>query len=90
MTAADTGALLAEAMLMIVKLGGPPLLAALVVGVIVALFQAVTQINEATLAFIPKLLALGVTMMLLGSFMFSTLSAYTRLVFDRMVALGGS
>ena len=90
MTAADTGALLAEAMLTIVKLGGPPLLAALVVGVIVALFQAVTQINEATLAFIPKLLALGVTMMLLGSFMFSTLSAYTRLVFDRMVALGGS
>lgn len=90
MTAADTGALLAEAMLTIVKLGGPPLLAALVVGVIVALFQAVTQINEATLAFIPKLLALGVTMMLLGSFMFSTLSAYTRLVFDRMVAMGGS
>lgn len=90
MTAADTGALLAEAILTIVKLGGPPLLAALVVGVIVALFQAVTQINEATLAFIPKLLALGVTMMLLGSFMFSTLSAYTRLVFDRMVAVGGS
>ena len=77
-------------MLTIVKLGGPPLLAALVVGVIVALFQAVTQINEATLAFIPKLLALGVTMMLLGSFMFSTLSAYTRLLFDRMVAVGGS
>ena len=90
MSAAETGALLAEAMLTIIKLGGPPLLAALVVGVIVALFQAVTQINEATLAFIPKLLALGVTMMLLGSFMFSTLSAYTRLVFDRMVALGGS
>ncbi len=90
MTAADTGALLAEAMLTIVKLGGPPLLAALVVGVIVALFQAVTQINEATLAFIPKLLALGVTMMLLGSFMFSTLSAYTRLLFDRMIAVGGS
>jgi flagellar biosynthetic protein FliQ len=90
MTAADTGALLAEAMLTIVKLGGPPLLAALVVGTIVALFQAVTQINEATLAFIPKLLALGVTMMLLGSFMFSTLSTYTRLVFDRMIAVGGS
>lgn len=90
MTAADTGTLLAEAMVTIVKLGGPPLLAALVVGVVVALFQAVTQINEATLSFIPKLLALGVTMMLLGSFMFSTLSSYTRLLFDRMVAVGGS
>jgi flagellar biosynthetic protein FliQ len=90
MTAADTGALLAEAMLTIVKLGGPPLLAALVVGVVVALFQAVTQINEATLSFIPKLLALGVTMMLLGSFMFATLTAYTQALFDRMVAVGGS
>ena len=90
MTAADTGALLAEAMMVIVKLGGPPLLAALVVGVVIALFQAVTQINEATLSFIPKLLALGVTMMLLGSFMFATLSGYTALLFDRMVAAGGS
>ena len=67
MTAADTGTLLAEAMMTIVKLGGPPLVAALVVGVVIALFQAVTQINEATLAFIPKLLALGVTMMLMWS-----------------------
>ena len=90
MTAADTGALLTDAMLTIVKLGGPPLMAALVVGVIVALFQAVTQINEATLSFIPKMLALGATMMLLGSFMFSTLSSYTRLLFDRLVAVGGS
>ena len=90
MTAADTGALLTDAMLTIVKLGGPPLMAALVVGVIVALFQAVTQINEATLSFIPKMLAMGATMMLLGSFMFSTLSSYTRLLFDRLVAVGGS
>jgi flagellar biosynthetic protein FliQ len=90
MTAADAGALLAEAMMTIVKLGGPPLLAALVVGVAVALFQAVTQINEATLSFIPKLLALGVTMMLLGSFMFATLTTYTQMLFDRIVAVGGS
>ena len=90
MTEADTGALLAEAMLIIAKLGGPPLLAALVVGVVIALFQAVTQINEATLAFIPKVLALGVTMVLLGSFMFTTLATYTRLLFDRIVAVGGS
>ena len=90
MTDADTGAVLAEAMLVIVKLGGPPLMAALVVGVIVALFQAVTQINEATLAFIPKLLAIGVTMMLLGSFMFATLASYTRILFDRLIAVGGT
>ncbi len=90
MTGSDTGAILAEAMLVAVKLGGPPLLAALIVGVIVALIQAVTQINEATLAFVPKLLALGVTAMLLGPFMFGTLAAYTRHVFDRMIVIGGS
>ena len=90
MNEADTGALLAEAMLIIAKLGGPPLLAALVVGVVIALVQAVTQINEAALAFIPKVLALGVTMVLLGSFMFTTLATYTRLLFDRIVAVGGS
>ncbi|MEI7711515.1 MAG: flagellar biosynthetic protein FliQ [Rhodospirillales bacterium] len=90
MTAADAGALMAETMAIVVKLGGPPLLAALVVGVIVALFQAVTQINEATFSFIPKLLALGVTMLLLGSFMFATLTSYTLLLFDRIVAIGAS
>lgn len=90
MTPADTGALLAETMFAIVKLGGPPLIAALAVGVLVALFQAVTQINEATLTFIPKVLVLGATMMLTGSFMFSSLATFTRLLFDRMVALGGS
>ncbi len=90
MTAAETGALLAETMVTIIKLGGPPLIAALAVGVMIALFQAVTQINEATLTFIPKLLVLGVTMMLTGSFMFTTLATYTRLLFDRMVAIGGS
>ena len=90
MTPSDTGALLAEAMIVCIKLGGPPLIAALVIGVIVALFQAVTQINEATLSFIPKLLALGVTIMLLGSFMFGTLSSYTLTLFDRLVAIGAS
>lgn len=90
MTASDTGTLLAEAMMVCIKLGGPPLLAALAIGVIVALFQAVTQINEATLSFIPKLLALGVTMLLLGSFMFATLSSYTLVLFDRIVAVGAS
>ena len=52
--------------------------------------QAVTQINEATLAFIPKLLVIGITLVLLGPFMFATLSNYTLTLFDRMIAVGGS
>ena len=50
--------LLRDGMLVMLKLGGPPLLVALVVGLLIALLQAVTQINEATLAFVPKVLAL--------------------------------
>ena len=87
---ADVGVLLRDGMLVMLKLGGPPLLVALAVGLLVALLQAITQINEATLAFVPKVLALGVALILLGPFMASTLVDYTRLLFDRIVAIGGS
>ncbi len=90
MNDADIAMLLRDGMLVMLKLGGPPLLATLVVGLLVALIQAITQINEATLAFVPKVLALGATLILLGPFMVATLSSYTRLLLDRLVAVGGS
>ena len=86
----DTAVLLRDGALVMLKLGGPPLLVALGVGLLVALLQAITQINEATLAFVPKVLALGVALILLGPFMASTLADYTHLLFDRIVAIGGS
>jgi flagellar biosynthesis protein FliQ len=52
----DTALMLRDGMLVMLKLGGPPLLVALAVGLVVSLLQAVTQINEATLAFVPKVL----------------------------------
>ena len=58
MNDADIAVLLRDGMLVMLKLGGPPLLVALAVGLVVSLLQAVTQINEATLAFVPKVLAL--------------------------------
>ncbi len=77
-------------MLVILQLGGPILGASLVVGVLVALFQAVTQINEATLAFLPKLAAIGLTMFLLAPFMTRTLTTFAHRVFDRIVVIGGT
>ena len=53
----DIALMLRDGMLVMLKLGGPPLLVALFVGLLVALLQAVTQINEATLAFLPKAMA---------------------------------
>jgi len=82
--------LLRDGMLVMLKLAGPPLLATLVVGLLVALVQAITQINEATLAFVPKILALGAALVLLGPFMVATLTSYTHLLLDRLVAVGGS
>ena len=77
-------------MIVMLKLGGPPLLVALGVGLLVSLLQAITQINEATLAFVPKAMALGLVLALLGPFMLATLTDYTHLLFDRLVAVGGS
>lgn len=90
MNDADIAMLLRDGMLVMLKLGGPLLLVALAVGLLVALLQAITQINEATLAFVPKVLALCAALVLLGPFMLATLSAYTQTLFDRLVAVGGS
>jgi len=68
----------------LLKIGGPLLIVGLLVGLVIFLLQAVTQINEATLAFLPKVAALAVTAILLGPFIFSTLDLYTRLLFDRV------
>jgi flagellar biosynthesis protein FliQ len=86
----DIAVSLRDGMLVMLKLGGPPLMVALAVGLIISLLQAITQINEATLAFVPKVLALGVALVLLGPFMLSTLSDYTHILFDRLIAIGGT
>ena len=85
----DVGMALRETLWVIVKLGGPLLMVGLVVGTLISLVQAVTQVNEATLAFLPKLLALGVAMALMGPFMLATLTDYTRVLADRMIQVGG-
>ncbi|MCX7379201.1 MAG: flagellar biosynthesis protein FliQ [Alphaproteobacteria bacterium] len=89
MQESDVAGLLREGMLVTLYVGGPPLLAALAVGMIVSLFQAATQINEQTLAFVPKVAVIGLTLMVLGSFMMATLSSFTLTLFDRLVAVGG-
>ncbi|MEJ0016544.1 MAG: flagellar biosynthesis protein FliQ [Acetobacteraceae bacterium] len=90
MSDTDVALLLRDGMLVMLKLGGPPLLVALAVGLVIALLQAVTQINEATLSFVPKVLALCAALVLLGPFMLATLTGYTHTLFDRLIVIGGS
>jgi flagellar biosynthetic protein FliQ len=64
MDAADVLALSRAAMLLILTVAGPMLIVALIVGVVIGLVQALTQIQEMTLTFVPKILAIGVAMLL--------------------------
>lgn len=90
MTDTDLATLLREGMLVTLKLAGPPLLAALIIGLVISLLQAVTQIHEQTLAFVPKVVVLGFALLLLGPYMLATLSAYAHLLFDRIISIGGT
>jgi len=65
-----------QALLITVLVSAPPLLAALVVGLLVSIFQAATQINEMTLSFIPKLLAIFASLVIAGPWMLATLIDY--------------
>jgi flagellar biosynthesis protein FliQ len=90
MNETDVGALIHDCMVVTMKLCLPILGVALVIGLVISFIQAVTQINEATLAFLPKLLAIGLALMMLGSFMATTLNGFSHRLFDRIVAVGGS
>jgi len=59
------------------KLGGPVLMVALVVGTVVGILQAVTQIQEMTLTFVPKVVAIGLTVLICGSWMLRSLANFT-------------
>jgi flagellar biosynthesis protein FliQ len=65
-----------EAGEIVILMAAPPLLAGLVVGLIISLFQAATQIQEMTLSFIPKLLAIGASLVFAGHWMLSLISDY--------------
>lgn len=66
----------------IAMVASPMLLGALVIGLLVSIFQAITQINEATLTFIPKMIVVSLIIVFLGSWMLDTLKGYTIEVFE--------
>ena len=79
----------AQALYMTLLLAAPLLLAALVTGLVVSIFQAATQINEMTLSFIPKLVAIFATMVVAGPWMLSLLVDYMRRLFESIPNLIG-
>jgi len=79
-----------QAIMIALKIAGPFLIAGLIVGLLVSIFQAVTSIQEQTLSFIPKILVTGAVMALAGPWMLDQLLAYTRDLFSQIPTLVGS
>lgn len=73
-----------EALKTTAMVAAPMLGAALVVGLIVSIFQAITQINEATLTFVPKMIIIGIVLVLAGPWMIDVMSTYTVGLFENM------
>jgi flagellar biosynthetic protein FliQ len=82
----DLGRQALEVTLMV---SAPLFLAALVTGLIVSIFQAATQINEMTLSFVPKLVAIFLTLVLAGPWMITLLTDFTRRLFEAIPGMIG-
>ena len=78
-----------QAVLMMLLLGGPILAVSLVVGLLVSIFQAITQIQEMTLAFIPKIVAIGLVLVIAGPWMLGQIVSYTEQLYGGIPGLVG-
>lgn len=79
--------ILQTAFLTLLKVAGPVLLIALVVGLVISIIQAATQIQEQTLSFVPKLLAIIAALVLMGNFIMNSLMEFTEQIFQTIGSL---
>ncbi|MDJ0951859.1 MAG: flagellar biosynthesis protein FliQ [Alphaproteobacteria bacterium] len=77
-----------DAILTLLMVAGPLMAISLTVGLLIALFQALTQIQEVTLTFVPKIVVVFVSMLLILPFMVATMRGFTEQLFDRIVGIG--
>jgi flagellar biosynthetic protein FliQ len=78
-----------EALMVTLMLAGPMLLFGLIVGLAISIFQAVTQINEMTLTFVPKILAIALALLIFLPWMINIATDFTRHMFDLIPQLVG-
>jgi flagellar biosynthetic protein FliQ len=88
MTEADTIEIAREAILVLLQVAGPLMLISLGVGLLISVFQVVTQVQEMTLTFVPKIVILFVSLLVLLPFMIGSLTSFTERLMDRIIALG--
>ncbi len=85
----DVATILHGGMITTLKMCAALLLAPLAAGLLVAILQAVTQVNDSTVAFLPKLVTSGVSAWIAGPFLGRTITDYMHSIMDAMVAIGG-
>jgi flagellar biosynthesis protein FliQ len=82
MTVTQVGSVMQQALYTALLVGGPIVLVSMAVGLVISVVQAATQINEATLTFVPKLIVVALVLLLLGPAMIGQLTDFTRFVFE--------
>ena len=78
---------LTQAITTVIICAAPMLIIAMIVGLLVSIFQATTQINEQTLAFVPKIVCVMLSLLLFGSFIFSTIGGFVTRLFNELNSL---
>ena len=88
MNAADAQSVAQDALLVMLQVSGPLMAVALIVGLTIALFQALTQVQEMTLTFVPKIIAMFVALLILLPYIGGVMNGFMTRISDRIVALG--
>jgi flagellar biosynthetic protein FliQ len=76
-----------EAFMTMIVVAGPVLIIALVVGLLISILQATTQLQEQTLSFVPKILAVVVALIVFGNFMLNALVGFTQTIFEMIATM---
>jgi len=79
--------ILTQAITTVIFCAAPMLIVAMVVGLLVSIFQATTQINEQTLAFVPKIVCVMLALLIFGGFIFATVGGFVNGLFDQLNSL---
>lgn len=87
MTQGDVLAILQDSLLVALKLAAPMLVASIAIGLVIAIFQAATQIHEQTLTFVPKVLVIALLLIVMGSWMMTTMDDLVQRLFQIMTRL---
>jgi flagellar biosynthetic protein FliQ len=89
MTEAELIDIARESILVMIKVAAPTLLTGLAVGLVISIFQALTQIQEMTLTFVPKVLLVFASMIIFLPFMLNTLTDFWKTIMDKIIAGSG-